>query len=357
MSIAKNKACIKPKDLWTRLIGIPVVGMSIPLVFYDPSGFTLKEYGLKALLATIYTLVIWEGNRQLVILMRGRFSEYQQTGKRMLAQSLACLLFTSAAYLLIYYFQVTFLDKGTFSLLAFIHEVRVAWVVTILITAIYESVYFFNMWKGTILEAEQLKRANIQSQFETLKSQVNPHFLFNSLNTLITLIPENQELAMEFVQKLSNVYRYVLQNNAKEVVSLRTELEFVQSYLFLLSIRFGNNLHVNIAVAEAYLNRHIAPLTLQMLLENVIKHNIISTQHPLRVEIYIENDTLVIKNNLQIKNSASTSTKVGLQNIINRYKYLSEKMVEVIVTTTNFIVALPLLKVEDKEQAYESIDH
>jgi two-component system LytT family sensor kinase len=347
-------AYIQPKDKWTRIIGIPLLGLSIPFIFNNPIIFDLKTYCFHALISLISTLVLWQGNRQLVVVMRHRFPDYRQTGKRIIAQSLASLLFTTGAFLIIYYLQLYLFSGGRFNIYAFIGEIKVALIVTMLVTTIYESVYFFNMWKNSIVEAEELKRTNIQSQFETLKNQVNPHFLFNSLNTLITIIPENQELAMEFVQKLSNVFRYLLQNNSKEVVSLRTELDVVEAYLFLVKIRFGENLYINMQVPEHFLDWHIAPLTLQMLLENVIKHNIISTDKPLTVDIYVEKDTLIVKNNLQRKNSRETSTKVGLQNIINRYKYLSDREVEVIVTSSSFIVALPLIRIKQESAIYES---
>jgi two-component system LytT family sensor kinase len=347
-------AYIQPKDKWTRAIGIPLLGLSIPFIFNDSVVFNLETYCFHALISLISTFVLWQGNRQLVVIMRQRFPDYRQTAKRIIAQSLASLFFTTGAFLIIYYLQVYLFAEGKFIMHAFIGEIKVAFIVTMLVTAIYESVYFFNMWKNSIVEAEELKRTNIQSQFETLKNQVNPHFLFNSLNTLITIIPENQELAMEFVQKLSNVYRYLLQNNSKEVVSLRSELDVVEAYLFLVKIRFGENFYVNTQVPAHFLDWHIAPLTLQMLLENVIKHNIISTEKPLTVEIYVEKDTLIVKNNLQRKHSRETSTKVGLQNIINRYKYLSDRAVEVIVTSTSFMIALPLIRIKQASAIYES---
>jgi LytS/YehU family sensor histidine kinase len=221
---------------------------------------------------------------------------------------------------------------------------------TIFIATIYECFYFSERWEKTVIETEKLKRENLISQFETLKNQVNPHFLFNSFNTLMTIIPENTEIAIEFVQKLSNVYRYVLNNKDKELTELSTEIAFLKDYVFLHKIRFGENLRVNFNIPDEILDTQIPPLTLQMLMENAVKHNIISSEKPLLIDIYLErNNCIIVENNLQKRSIPAESTKVGLQNIINRYKYLSQKVVEIIPTTSIFKVSLPIISVEKNE--------
>lgn len=222
------------------------------------------------------------------------------------------------------------------------------------------KVYFSERWKEVLVESEKLKRENLQSQFETLKTQVSPHFLFNSLNTLITIIPENPEQAVEFVQKLADVYRYILQTKDKQLISLQQELEFSESYLFLMKIRFGENLQVHWQVSPEYNQASIPPLALQMLLENAIKHNIISAKKPLFLAIYSETgETIVVKNNLQPKLGRSAdesdSTKVGLQNVTKRYSYLTKRPVDVIETTSAFIVALPLLQITGRRKSEEAL--
>jgi LytS/YehU family sensor histidine kinase len=196
------------------------------------------------------------------------------------------------------------------------------------------------------VEKQKLKRMNMQSQLEGLKNQVNPHFLFNSLNTLTYLIPENSEKSVHFVQQLSKVYRYILEIRDKKLILLEEELNFLNAYTFLLKERFGKNLHIKIDIPEVHLNDKIIPLSLQILFENAIKHNIISSEKPLFMEVFIENgNKLIVKNNLQKKNQVMNSTKLGLQNIKNRYRFFSEKEVEVIVTQESFIVILPMIDV------------
>lgn len=215
--------------------------------------------------------------------------------------------------------------------------------ITLLVNSIFVAIEFFQFWKKSLLEKEELKRNSISAEFETLKNQINPHFLFNSLNTLSSLIDENPKTANEFVQKLSSVYRYVLTQKDKETVSLREELNFIESYLYLNKIRFGENLTCKIDVADRYLENKMATLTLQMLIENCIKHNVISQNKPLQIEIGIEGDFVVVKNNLQPKMGNSESNGIGLSNIIHRYKLLGKEEVEVIENGLAFIVKIPMI--------------
>jgi LytS/YehU family sensor histidine kinase len=214
----------------------------------------------------------------------------------------------------------------------------------IAVGAIYEGVFFYKRLGSSLAEQERLKRENIQTQLDSLKSQVNPHFLFNSLNTLAQLIPEDQDLAVQFVQKLSRSYRYILEINNRETISLKEELDFIQSYLFLIKTRFGDNLQMRIDIPEEYEDVRIVPLTIQLLLENAIKHNIVSTEKPLVVDLFIEKNHLVMKNIYQPKSQPVSSTGVGLRNIRNRYRYLTDTPVEVVHSQTHFTVAVPLLK-------------
>lgn len=219
----------------------------------------------------------------------------------------------------------------------------VALVVTTIATALYEGSYLFKRWREAVVNAEKLKQENLQSQFDALKNQVNPHFLFNSLNTLATIIPEDPTQAVEFVQKLSSVYRYLLQYKDNETVDLKTELDCIAAYLFLQKIRFGENLRVNINIPDKYNYRQIPPLTLQILVENAIKHNIISAQKPLTVDIYIDDaGMLVTRNNLQKKKSVESSTKIGLENLMNRFTYIFGQGIDIFETDADFIVKVPL---------------
>ena len=190
----------------------------------------------------------------------------------------------------------------------------------------------------------QLQKENLQSQFEMLKNQVNPHFLFNSLNVLISLIKLEPETAELFTEQLSKVYRYVLENKEKDLVSLETEVNFLKSYVYLLEIRFMDKLKININLTEDKLCMQLPPIALQLLIENAIKHNTFSKKNKLLIDIYIDNDDyLHVINNLQIRENRIESTGVGLKNIETRYGYLTDKKISYGIENDKFEAIIPLL--------------
>jgi sensor histidine kinase YesM len=192
-------------------------------------------------------------------------------------------------------------------------------------------------------ELYRMQKENLISQLEALKNQIDPHFLFNTFSTLTSIIEESQETAVSFVEELSNVYRYVLQTRVHNLIPVKEELDFIQSYTFLMSKRFGKNLAVSITVPEEFHHFYIIPFSLQLLIENAIKHNIISLKKPLTIEIYMHNDNIVVRNNLQKKTTSVKSTHVGLANIEKQYSLVSEKQVRIIASDLEFQVEIPLL--------------
>lgn len=195
----------------------------------------------------------------------------------------------------------------------------------------------------------KLQKENLQSQFEVLKQQVNPHFLFNSLNVLSSLIKIDPDLAELFTEKLSKVYRYVLENKEKDLVTLNTELDFLTAYLFLIDIRFSGKIVVNIKIDKKYLEYLILPIAVQMIIENAIKHNTYSKAQPLKIEIFVDKKhQLNIINNLRARETKLISTGVGLENITRRYALISDRVPEFTKTEEQYIVRLPLL-IQEKE--------
>ena len=193
-------------------------------------------------------------------------------------------------------------------------------------------------------ELLQLQKENLQSQFEMLKNQVNPHFLFNSLNVLTSLISVDPETAEKFTGQLSKVYRYVLEHRSDDLVQLSTELEFLKAYTFLLDIRFGDKLFVDYRINESKLEKKIPPLSLQILIENAIKHNTFSRRSPLNIDIFVDDDEyLNVINNFQKREKNMESTGLGLINIANRYSYFTEKKTSFNVEGNRFLARIPLL--------------
>lgn len=211
------------------------------------------------------------------------------------------------------------------------------------LNAIFFINFFIGKWKESIVKAERLEKEKSQVQFDNLKNQLNPHFLFNSLSSLNSMIQEDQQLASRFVQHLSKVYRYVLQNKERSSVTLQHELDFVSNYVFLVEARFQDAVTISFDVAGDMKEKSIVPVTLQILIENAIKHNIADRDRPLRIDIFTSGDYLVVSNNLQVKKLVEDSNKVGLENLKSLYNFLSTKPVIIEATADRFYVKVPLL--------------
>lgn len=335
-------------DIPHLLIGIPVIAFFFPILFFQEDiSEGLIAYLPKYSISLLYTTSYWLCVRILIFKLRIRFTGHQETGRRLLYTAGGILvIFIIVNTLIGYLHNDVFKGAEDYGLTHMEYKLP-SLVVIVLVVSIYESIFLYNRWKEAIVETEKLKRENVQSQLEGLKSQVNPHFLFNSLNTLIYIIPEDPDKAVTFVRKLSKVYRYILEIRDRELISIAEELSFLQSYIFLLKERFGESFQINLSISEAYHEHQIVPLSLQMLLENAIKHNIISQRKPLLVELFMnENHQLVMRNNLQKKVQEMPSTNVGLENIRTRYAFFSKGKVGVEESDTHFTVILPLIEAQ-----------
>ncbi len=218
-------------------------------------------------------------------------------------------------------------------------------VINLIITAILEAVIWYRRNQQSKVVAKQLEKENTEIRFETLKGQLNPHFLFNSMNVLSSLIGKDSEKAQQFVDEFSMVYRYTLDVIEKQVVELSEEIEFAKAFLYLQKIRFGDAMSYDINIDAKKLNSFVPPLALQTLLENCFKHNRASEDSPLRIKIYDEENYIVIVNNLQKKNSRD-SKKVGLNNLKKRYLLLSKVEPKFSITENEYIAKIPLIKSE-----------
>lgn len=216
-------------------------------------------------------------------------------------------------------------------------------IITLVISLFFHAFYFYKELQKKKLTEQKIIAGTASAQFESLKNQIDPHFLFNSLNVLTSLIDENPENAQKFTTSLSKIYRYVLDQRDKELVDLEEELKFAETYIHLLQMRFENSVFVEMPKHLNNPEAKVVPLSLQLLLENTIKHNIVSESKPLKIKIHEQNNTLVIENNLQRKQVLNTRKGVGLQNIINRYAILTNRKVEIQETEGKFIVKLPIL--------------
>lgn len=219
--------------------------------------------------------------------------------------------------------------------------------INLFLNTINSIIYFLRQLRRAQVEAEQLKIVGAQARLQSLKEQVNPHFLFNNLNVLSSLVYQNADQAAEYIQQLARVYRYVLQQQEKDLVELGIELDFLASYVFLLRTRFRGSVQVLLEVPEALRPSYTVPVALQMLFENALKHNISSQRRPLCIEVFAEEEGgwLVVRNNRQPRPVPEPSMQLGLRNIVARYGFVSERQVEVLSDDDFFTVKLPLLAV------------
>lgn len=215
--------------------------------------------------------------------------------------------------------------------------------ITLTIVIIFHFVYFYNRYQQNKIKEQKVIANTASAQFESLKNQIDPHFLFNSLNVLTSLIEENPDNAQRFTVSLSKIYRYVLEQKDKELVTVAEELEFAKTYMNLLKMRFENSINFEIPENFNHTDAKVVPLSLQLLLENTIKHNTVSEAKPLHIKITVEDNYLVVQNNLQKKEVLQTRKGVGLQNIVNRYDILTKRNVLIDESSTFFKVKIPIL--------------
>ncbi|MDD5507677.1 MAG: histidine kinase [Bacteroidales bacterium] len=229
----------------------------------------------------------------------------------------------------------------------FVDELIIAFFGLLIITGMVVwdlGIFLIRKWRLSELQVERFKKETAESRFETLRAQVNPHFLFNSLNTLSSLIHEDPGKAGEFIRELSDVYRYILDMREKNTVDLREELVFMRSYIFLLQLRHENRLFLSENIPEGYGNHQIVPAALQLLIENAIKHNVASASKPLTIRLFVDGqDYLVVTNNLQRKAENVPSPGFGLRSLASRYMFLTDKPVQIDESGTDFSVKIPLI--------------
>lgn len=298
------------------------------------------------LIFALVTLVTWEGSRLLEPLLTRRFPRPQQRIQYLGAffvtgLSLSCIATIAIVYGVgrwIYHYNLAQLEMPLKLNLIY------AGLISLLFHLLNTILYFFREYRTKATEAEALKRISAQAELQAIKSQVNPHFLFNNLNVLSGMVIKDNPRANRFIEAFSKVYRYILHSQEKELVELEKELAFIQPYVYLLQQRYPDGLKVDIGVAEQYYNSYIIPVALQMLIENAIKHNVISRNSPLHIEVVATADgTLTVRNNRQPRQSVEQSNKIGLNNIAKRYELVCGRQIAIHQSSDVFEVQLPLL--------------
>ncbi|WP_345202948.1 2TM domain-containing protein [Chryseobacterium ginsengisoli] len=349
--------------LWVSL------GMALFFFFAFNDEKTFKNFAITLLVSTMYSFVLGLGNGIINDFLNRKFPWSETTRLRAILSIVSILI---ANFILVYfcnYMNFVIIQKAATTEEFFSSKYNTSnWFminIALLISAFLHAKGFMEELKKTskkeVVE-QKLIAKSANAQFESLKNQLDPHFLFNSLNVLSSLIDENPRQAHKFTASMSKIYRYVLEQKDKELVTVEDELEFAKTYCDLLKTRFEDSVDFVFDVKKEDYKRFVVPLSLQLLLENCIKHNFATSSKPLIIKIFSENDTLCIENNLQVREQIKESSGIGLSNIVQRYSLLTKRNVFIEKSEDYFKVILPVLsskpnevsiKIEDKDKAYE----
>lgn len=281
------------------------------------------------------------------IFIRKKFPSYYNALKRGILISTFTFIINSLLTTGIFWlFSVSHFLGYTFNLINYSWSIAATFIISILTIGSLEGAYAIEQWKEIVKESERLKKETLQKKLDKLKEQINPHFLFNCLNSLISLISEDPPKAGQFLNELTKVYRYFLHNNEELLTTLSKEIAFIHSYFHLLKTRH-TGVSLTIEINNRYADYLIPPLTLQLLVENAIKHNVSEREKPLYIYITTTDIAyLSVINNKQLKIRKMPSTKVGLSNIKTRYELLGQPTVEIKETSSEFCVTIPLIRIE-----------
>jgi len=291
----------------------------------------------------------WTGLQFIHAYLDRRISWIETPVKKTIIQIFVFLGYSISAFITVQFFNYYIWNNvlPSKSWESIIRSVPYTLLISFIISLIFTAIGFFHAWKRSFVQAEKLKVEMMAYKYESLRNQINPHFLFNSLNVLSDLVYDDQAMAVKFIQQLSDLFRYVLDSRDKELVPLKDELEFIRSFTFLLKMRFEDKLIIENDV-QANSNDYIVPMTLQLLIENAVKHNEVSEAFPLRISIRKNNDYLEVENSLKPKNVGEDSKKTGLKNIIQQFAFFSDEPIEILPSEVNFLVRIPILKSPEK---------
>ena len=340
----RNTAVIELNDKLMRAIGIPFFGIAIPNVTGLFGHLTVNDshYWIGYPYFIGLAFCIWQGNRYLLFRTRKRFTWFDKPIEKLILLFMNNIFFTSpltVAWICLWYRWAGF-TSIKWEVVTTVTLVNV--ICVLFVTHVYETVFMVKEQQSEQLRSARLLKAKAEAELEALKNQIDPHFMFNSLNSLTYLIDSDPARARQFTEHLAEVFRYILMQKERTLVMVEDELAFVHHYLTLLQLRFGSALEVvhHLPNAGATL---IPPISAFVALENAVKHNEISTRDPLRIDMTMDNDSLVIQNRLQPKRSIHHSSGIGLKNLDERFFIITGKRITVENDGRHFTVRMPLM--------------
>lgn len=339
---------IKVNDIGFRLILVPCFGIVIPIATRMVSQVALSLWQIK--FAYLYTIgiafIIWEGNRYLLFTLRSYFNWFKTPIQKIVVLIVSVSFYTIPVTILLMIGWYHIFNKGIINWPVITESTLIVMICVVFIVHVYETFFLVKESENEMLKNMKLERAKAEAELEALKTQIDPHFIFNSLNTLSHLIEEKPQKAKQFNDNLADVYRYILQNKGRELVFLREEIAFLEDYFSLLKIRFEKAVQLDLSVEPGIFDQYvIPPISLQVLAENAIKHNEFSDTSPLAISISLQNDQLLVSNHIRKKMLRKASSRIGLSNLNERYKLSTGKEITIAQENNYFIVSLPVLKI------------
>ncbi|MEO6611599.1 MAG: histidine kinase [Chitinophagaceae bacterium] len=339
---------VKPRrlELYSFFYSMPIIDLALQLIMFEDRVWQdwriwVFSYPLLFLMGT----GSWYMHVSYARMVEKKHPELSQSRQRITKKALVALFVMPPSILAIFfvysYFHLLGYRLHRWDL---IQGFMIGFCVNLIFETLFESDYMLGKFKESVMEKESLRQLSLQQEFDTLKGQVNPHFLFNCFNTLSSLISEDKDKADQFLNELSRVYRYLLRNNEDGLSTVQNEIRFIESYYRLLQTRHGEAVQVHIEIDKRYESYLLPSLSLQLLVENVVKHNVLSKNKPLVIDIFTTaGNKLVVNNNLQTRKVKAPSNKVGLENIRAKYALLNQPGFQVMEDKSNFTVVLPLI--------------
>lgn len=326
---------ISGRIIWLSSLFLGVI-VSLPNLIQHQ--YNIYEVIANSLITFVFSLFVWYYNMKTLPV----YTSHEVARGFSLYPLIKNLLVGLVVMFLLSYIQQLILTHINFGPVMLMFEVRGV-LINLTFYMFIHMLYQTYQNQRVSIELERTRMDNLAAQYELLRQQVNPHFLFNTLNTLKYMVESEDEHSVDFILKLSDFYRFTLENRKLDLIHLSEELKILEAYIFLLKARFEEGFEVNIRVEESLQKSMIPPFTLQLLVENCIKHNVVAPNKPLYVEVYSENDFIVVKNNVQPKITPEASTGIGLENINERYNHLLNRNIDICPETSTFTVKLPVI--------------
>ena len=345
----KIRKLLYPLNIKQFIFANILLGLIIVSVFIQNAFASFQDFLLGSLWAFIICITQWSGPVVINYLIDLKIKWIDQPVLRSVVGIItmgaySVIAFTAVQFIMLYILYGVVPSDAWQSVS---HSIIVTVLISFFISLTFTAIGFFRAWRAALINSEKLKAEMMAYKYESLRNQINPHFLFNSFNVLSDLVYADQSMAVKFIQQMSDLFRYVLDSRDKELVPLKDELEFMQSFIYLLKTRFEEKLEIDINF-EAAPDEFIVPMTLQLLVENAVKHNEVSETFPLKISISRLGDYLEVENPLQLKSVGEDSKNTGLKNIIQQFGFFTEKEIEIIHSDKKFCVRIPILKTNGK---------